>query len=212
MSQPARLSTIGTHSVGLPLTSGGLQPGNPAAPLDFIVKSGRILVHPIYQGTYERFKGPFDSTDGLTAQRRWVEWRWDIGRVLDYLETRADVDAQRIGYVGVSFGASFPVHVLALERRFKAAVLIGGGLLPEMSPPSADPIHYVPRITMPVLMINGRFDYVFPLDAQAAFFDRLGTPAQDKRRVIVEAGHVVSRSDVLRESLGWLDEHLGSVR
>ena len=176
------------------------------------MKSGRILVHPIYQGTYERFKGPFDSTDGLTAQRRWVEWRWDIGRVLDYLETLADVDAQRIGYVGVSFGASFPVHVLALERRFKAAVLIGGGLLPEMSPPSADPIHYVPRITMPVLMINGRFDYVFPLEAQAAFFDRLGTPALDKRRVIVEAGHVVSRSDVLRESLGWLDEHLGSVR
>jgi predicted esterase len=199
-------------AVAFRLSSDGLQPGNPAAPLDFIVKSGRVFVHPIYQGTYERFSAPLQGADERAMQRRWADWRSDLGRTLDYLETRADIDAGRIGYVGVSFGAIAPLHLLALESRFRAVVLLAGGLPFMQVPPSIDPVHYAARITIPVLLMNGRFDYIVPAEMQSALFDLLGTPAANKRRVVVDAGHIVPRSDTLRESLGWLDEHLGPVR
>jgi predicted esterase len=199
-------------AVAFRLSSDGLQPGNPAAPLDFIVKSGRVFVHPIYQGTYERFSAPLQWADERAMQQRWVDWRWDLGRTLDYLETRADIDAERIGYIGVSFGASVPMHLPALESRFRAAVLLSGVLPPGQLPPSLDAVHYAARITMPVLLMNGRFDYIEPAELQSGLFDLLGTPAANKRRVVVDAGHIVPRADTLRESLGWLDEYLGPVR
>ena len=196
----------------LKLSSAALPPGHPtAAPLDFIVKSGRVLVQPIYQGSYERFRAPLAFTDESAMQRRWVDFRWDIGRTVDYLQTRDDMDSQRIGYVGVSFGATFPWHLLALETRFRAALMIAGGLLPGL-PLSLDAVHYAPRVRIPVLMVNGRFDYVNTLDSQSVLFDLIGTPAADKRHVLVDAGHVMPRSEVLRESLGWLDEYFGPIR
>jgi dienelactone hydrolase len=37
---------------------------------------------------------------------RMFQWRQDLGRALDVLSTRQDIDRQRIAYLGVSFGAS----------------------------------------------------------------------------------------------------------
>ena len=128
-----------------------------------------MVVQPIYQGMYERFRAPLRFGNPLELQRRWVDWRWDIGRSLDYLETREDVDAKRIGYVGVSFGAIFPLHLPALERRFRAALFIAGGLFYLQLPAPIEPATYAARITMPVLMIDGRFDYLNTLESQARF-------------------------------------------
>jgi predicted Ser/Thr protein kinase len=181
--------------------------------LDFVWKSGRVLVFPVWQGTFDRFRAPFNPTDAVRTQREWVERRFDLGRTIDYLETRADIDAERIGYVGLSFGASFAAPLLALEPRLKTAILIGGGLPQEMPQPAFDLIHFLPRITQPVLMVNGRYDPLFLVDTmQTPMFDRLGTPPADKRHALSDAGHVVPRSDLLRESLAWLDKYLGPVR
>ena len=201
-------------AVVMKLSSDGLQPGNAAAPLDFIVKSGRAFVHPIYKGTFERFERPFIGVTAIFCNGAGANGAPDMGRTIDYLESRDDIDAQRIGYVGISFGAAWPLHLPALESRFRVALLLAGGLLPAAPPaPSVDPVHYAPRITIPVLMMNGRFDNTFSTDLQLALFRLLGTPAEHKRQVIVEnAGHVVPRSDVLRESVTWLDEYLGPVR
>jgi serine/threonine protein kinase/formylglycine-generating enzyme required for sulfatase activity len=194
-------------------SSSTITPGHPVGgPLDFVVKSGRVVVQPIYQGTYERFRAPLPFGNPLELQRRWVDWRWDMGRTLDYLETRADVDAKRIGYVGVSFGATFPLHLPAVERRFRAALFISGGLFYLQLPAPLEPVTYAARITMPVLMINGRFDYLNTPESQARLFDLLGTPAADKRRALVDSGHLMPRAEILRESLGWLDEQFGAVR
>jgi pimeloyl-ACP methyl ester carboxylesterase len=74
-------------------------------------------------------------------------------------------------------------------------------------------VHFLPRIRIPILMINGRFDPLFPIDkAQEPMFNLLGTPAEDKRLVILDAAHVMPRSDLLRASSGWLDKYLGPVR
>jgi hypothetical protein len=174
------------------------------------VKSGRALVQPIYAGSFER-------NDGRTQQRRQsdnTEWQLyfqcfkDVGRTLDYLEERPDIDGEKVAYVGQSFGASMASHILALDDRFKAAMLWSGGIGDVVQ---VDPVR---RITTPVLMISGRYDYLMSLEnTQKPFFDMLGTPPEHKRHVIFDAGHwPFPRGDFIRENLAWLDKYLGPVQ
>ena len=190
-----------------------VQPGFSAMPLDFLVKSGRVMVVPTFQGSVDRFR-PLDPLDTVQPQRRLLEWRWDLGRTLDYLETRSDIQSNKAAFVGVSFGASVAVPLLALERRLKTALLLSGGIPTTVVPAVVDPINYVPRITIPVLMINGRYDYVFPItETQKPLFTLLGTAPQDKSHVILESGHgSPPRAEVLKATLGWLDKYLGPTR
>ncbi len=169
---------------------------------------------PILQGTYNRWKAPYNQGDEVRTRREWIERRWDLGRTIDYLATRPDVDASRLGYIGVSFGASSALPLVAIEPRLKAAVLLSGGLTALGPTPIVEPLNYVPRIKIPVLMVNGRFDELFTLDTnQRLLFERLGTRPADKRHVVLESGHgSPPRAEVLRETLGWLDKYLGPVR
>ncbi|MCK6473359.1 MAG: alpha/beta hydrolase family protein [Planctomycetes bacterium] len=50
---------------------------------------------------------------------------FDHRRALDYLAQRADVDATRIGSVGLSFGGTMSMWMAALDERIKAAVVSG---------------------------------------------------------------------------------------
>src|SRR5579859_3333460 len=45
-----------------------------------------------------------------------------VSYAINYLESRPDVDAHRVGLMGVSFGGQFAVRAAAFERRLKAAV------------------------------------------------------------------------------------------
>ena len=71
----------------------------------------------------------------------------------------------------------------------------------------------VSRITVPVLLLAGRYDYIFPVETrQVPFMDLLGTPDKDQRHVVFEAGHLpLPRSEVIRETLEWLDRYQGPV-
>jgi dienelactone hydrolase len=195
-------------------SSADIEPGFAALPLDYIVKSGRVFVHPVYQGSYERLKAPYDPSDGVRNTRESIQRRWDLGRTLDYLETRPDIDATRVAYVGVSFGASIALPLVATETRFKAAVFLSGGLASPRPGALIEGVNHAPRITIPTLMINGRFDELFPLEtSQKPLFQLLGTPPEHKRHVVFESGHgSPPRAETLRETLGWLDTYLGPVR
>jgi eukaryotic-like serine/threonine-protein kinase len=91
-------------------------------------------------------------------------------------------------------------------------VILGGGLLPFKNLPEADDVNFVPRVRVPVLMINGRYDFSYTFDGQTAMFRLLGTPNEHKRHAIFEAGHIPSRADIIRETLAWLDRYLGPVK
>ena len=58
---------------------------------------------------------------------RLTEQSKEIGRSLDYLETRPDIDKQRIAYLGVSQGTADGVIFTALEERFRTVVFLDGG-------------------------------------------------------------------------------------
>jgi dienelactone hydrolase len=51
---------------------------------------------------------------------------WDIMRLIDYLETRPDVDASRIGLMGISKGGMETYLAAAVDPRISAAVPIRG--------------------------------------------------------------------------------------
>lgn len=57
------------------------------------------------------------------------------------------------------------------------------------------------------LMINGRNDYFCtPLESQLPMFRMLGTPAEHKRHLVRDGGHVPTRiSEVFRQAVEWLD-------
>jgi hypothetical protein len=184
---------------------------------DFVVDGGRALVIPIWSGSYERF-APLDGDANVRIGQQTpsaLAWRRDVGIALDYLETQADVDALHAGFVGISIGAVGQGIVLAVEPRLKAAVLISGGLdrINELQP-MADFANYAPRITNPVLMINGRMDHIFPYaTSQKPLFELLGSEAAAKAHIVYEGGHFAySRNVVARNVTDWFDRYLGPVR
>jgi eukaryotic-like serine/threonine-protein kinase len=97
--------------------------------------------------------------------------------------------------------------------RFKTAVLVSGGAwLPTAA--EVDPWNYAPRVKMPVLMLNGRDDFIFPVDrSQIPLLRALGTPESDKRHILFDGGHVnlQTRMDLIGDILRWLDRYLGPV-
>ena len=75
-----------------------------------------------------------------------------------------------------------------------------------------DPFNFTPRVKMPVLMVNGRYDFFFPKETtQDPMFRMLGTPEKDKRHVVFESGHVPPADMLIKEVLDWLDRYLGPV-
>jgi formylglycine-generating enzyme required for sulfatase activity/dienelactone hydrolase len=191
-------------------------PGAPPPGTDWLTQGGRAVAMPVYKGSFERWDD-FLTRQGQpylrTMRQRMAEWRQDIGRTIDVMTQRQDIDATRIVYMGGSFGASTALPLLALESRFKTAVLLSPGFTFRLMPPEADAINYVSHITMPVLMIGGRHDYVMPVElSQKPLFERLGTPADRKKHIVTESGHSdFPRSELIRDVLGWLDRYLGPV-
>jgi pimeloyl-ACP methyl ester carboxylesterase len=178
---------------------------------DMILRSGRALLYPIYKGTYER-KLPTDI--GPVAERDvQIAWSRDLGRAIDYLETRSDIDPARLAFYGVSAGADAGVFLTAIEPRLKASVLQAAGLWrASYETPESDPLNYAPRIHLPTLLLNGRYDFEIPFEtAQRPLFDLLGTPPAHKRHVVFETGHALPSDDVAAEIRGWLDRYLGKV-
>ena len=93
----------------------------------------------------------------------------------------------------MSWGGAVAPIVLAVEDRFKAAILESGGLEFQRALPEADQINFVTRVRIPVLMLNGRYDHFFPVESsQLPLFRLLGTPEKDKKHVIYETGHAVA--------------------
>jgi eukaryotic-like serine/threonine-protein kinase len=177
--------------------------------VDFIVKSGRAVFYPVYKGTYER--GPIDMTGPNSEREMRIAWSKDLGRAIDYLETRRDIDATRIGYYGVSAGGDAGVILSAIEPRLRVSVLQAAGLWTSW-PPEIDSLNFAPRVHLPTLMLNGRYDFENPLEtAQAPLFALLGTPPADKRHTVLESGHALSIHETAQEVLPWLDRYLGVV-
>ena len=197
-------------------TSDEFDPAASYQPLDFILKSGRALAVIAFDGSFER-RWPEARIASMTYADRYrlrlKHHRQEIGRTIDYLATRKDIDANRLGWLSISFGSQTMMPLLALEQRFGAAVLIGGGVFLLDMPPSEQPYNYLPRVRQPVLMLSGRWDIDVDVDAQEAMLRMLGTRTDQKQRIVFDAGHgYLPHNQFVRATLDWYDRHLGPTQ
>jgi hypothetical protein len=179
--------------------------------VDFVVKSGRALVFPVYKGTYERRSPP---GGGISAFRDDVIASGkDFSRVIDFIDARPDLDEERVGFYGDSRGALLGVMLTGIDSRMKASVLLGGGLPSLPLPAEIDPLNFAPRIRAPTLMVAGRSDFLVPVElSQVPLFRLLGVAPEHKRHALFDGGHVPGQMpDVIREILDWFDKYLGPV-
>jgi eukaryotic-like serine/threonine-protein kinase len=186
-----------------------------------LLKSGRAVLYPVYKGTHERNAGKPEYYSALHVSgdptQEYAEYQVmvvrDVRRSLDYLASRSDIDGRRLAYQGFSWGGLVAPMLLAVEPRFAAAIVGAGGLDPWARPrPEVDLPNYAPRVRLPVLMLNGRYDLVVPLDSSArSMFELLGTSPEDKVSRVYDSDHAIPRNEFIRESLAWLDKYLGPV-
>jgi formylglycine-generating enzyme required for sulfatase activity/cephalosporin-C deacetylase-like acetyl esterase len=179
------------------------------------IKSGRAVLAVALKGYPERdwpanYKLP--SSERVEYRDQVVNWITDLRRGLDYLETRSDIDTNRIAYQVASAGADFRIILPAVETRYRTVVLWGGGLrksnLQDIS--EANSINFAPHIRAPKLMINGLYDEVFSLKTQGEPLYKL--LREPKRFVTYEGGHRPPVEFLAPTINRWLDEKLGPVR
>jgi serine/threonine protein kinase/dienelactone hydrolase len=181
---------------------------------DFVVKSGRAVMFPLYKSTFERGDGINNVWPNSSSSYRdhVIAWSKDLDRSIDYLDTRADIDHDRLAYEGYSWGASMGSIFPAVEDRLKALILIAPGFYLQKRLPEVDQLNFAPRVKAPTLMLNGRFDFIYPVgSSQEPMFRLLGTPPEHKRRMVYDTAHDIPRNEIIKETLNWLDRYLGPV-
>jgi len=186
---------------------------------DFIIMSGRAFMYPVYKGTHERRypegRRPRRFDEWVTYQEWIIQLSKDLGRSIDYLESRDDIDGERIAYYGLSWGARLGSIMLAVEDRVKTGIFFLGGFSGYRKPAAIDEINFTPYVKIPVLMINGREDFIFPLEtSQTPMYEFLGTPSEHKKHILYPGGHdllSLFSGQIRKDILDWLDRYLGPV-
>ena len=177
------------------------------------MRSGRALMFPIYWQMYERkhLKARPSSTSILWRDLI-INCGKDLKRSLDYIEIRTDIDHTRLAYCGYSSGAVWGPVFMAVDERCRTAVFLIGGLVNEPYPSEVDPLNFASHVHIPVLMLNGRYDFTYPPQTcQLPLFRLLGVRESDKRHVLLDTAHFLPRNPMIKEVLDWLDRYLGPV-
>jgi len=76
-----------------------------------------------------------------------------------------------------------------------------------------DEINFAPRVGVPTLLVDGRYDDFYPVEtSQNVMFRFLGAPVRDKRHAVLDGGHIPPYDQMEQEILDWLDKYQGPVK
>ena len=176
-----------------------------------ILSTGRAVCLPVGQGMYGRRPG---NTSRLDQHIQLIQ---DVRRAVDYLHSRPeDFQLDRLIYSGFSYGASRGAIVAAVEDRFHAAVLINGGysgIQALRSRPEIDPYNFMSRANIPLLMVNGKYDAIFPVEeGQRPYLDHWGAPEERKQLLHFDGGHGIPPRIAVQAMDEWLKAELPQHR
>ena len=104
-------------------------PGNRSSFLDeaiALAKMGAVSLLIDAPWAYPEFGERAMKMTAADLRNMFVQTAMNIRRGLDLIQSRPDVDAKRIGYVGHSFGALLGGVLSGVEKRIKAYVLMAG--------------------------------------------------------------------------------------
>jgi len=158
---------------------------------------------------------------------------WDDMRTIDYLVTRPEVDAKRIGCLGISMGGYRTIYLSALDERIRAACVVG--FLSTMRPmlkahiDTHSWVHFLPGLhrylDLPdvasmaapraLFVQQCSQDKLFPLAGMkaavekiAAVYEKAGKKEQFKGE-FYDVPHRFTQK-MQDEAFAWLDERLGN--
>jgi serine/threonine protein kinase/predicted esterase len=172
------------------------------------VRTGRALCMPIYKGSYERNTPELLDFATVHGRTWFIQMAQDLSRAVDYLGTRSDIDSERLIYSGLSFGAAAAPVLLLAEPRFQAAVLISGGYHSNAAMTEIEPRRYTPHVKLPVLMVGGLLDAIFPVEAsQLPMYRHLGSA--DKQIKHFQSGHIPPVEETIKFADEWLRSRTG---
>jgi dienelactone hydrolase len=156
---------------------------------------------------------------------------WDDIRTIDYLVSRPEVDAKRIGCLGISMGGYRSLYLAGLDERIKSACVTG--FLSSVRPmirshlDTHSWIHFLPALhryldlpdaaslaaPRPLLVQQCARDRLFPAEGMkeaikkiAAVYDKAGAKDKFSGR-FYDVPHVFSKA-MQDEAFDWLDRHL----
>lgn len=179
------------------------------------IKAGRAVLVVALKGMIERaWPEDFVSPPSNSVRFRdlMVLHATELRLAIDYLETRDEIDMERLAYVGLSFGAGSRLPFAAVDERYRSVVLIGAGIDERVQPtlPEAANFNFAPYIKPPKLMLNGRHDEEHPWYTRALpLWNLLREP---KELVLVDgAGHRPLAEQRVPPINVFLDKTLGPV-
>ncbi len=164
----------------------------------------------------------FDLTDGLRYWTRDMvaQTVFDLRRAIDFIETRPELDADKVGFMGISLGGITGTIFCGVDPRVKVPVIIlAGGQLNLMFGEKAlsqktkdflsviDPINFVRMISpRPLLMINASHDDVIPPVTSKLLYRKAKKP---KKIIWYPAKHHTLPIDkTYPAGIKWLDKYL----
>ncbi|MGI8525406.1 MAG: alpha/beta hydrolase family protein [Pseudolabrys sp.] len=158
-----------------------------------------------------------------------------VKAVLDFVETRRDLDMARIGMWGVSLGGYYAPRAAAFDKRIKACIALGGPFdwgaawdtLPELTreafrvrshaktPDEAKKnaatlslVGVAQKITCPIFIVNGRLDRVVPAKDAERLAREVKGPVE---LLMVEDGNHIANNRGYRwrsQSAEWIKDRL----
>lgn len=166
--------------------------------------------------------------DPENAVREHILTAIGLRRGIDLLTARPDIDPERIGFVGHSFGALVGGVLVGVDRRLKAAVLMAGtGRFADIAAlnmstlrgeglaqyrrtlAEIDPAAWVGRAAPTALLFQaGLRDEAVTYEQSREFFERASDPKSLKW---YDAGHYLDE-EARRDRIAWLAERLSLER
>jgi dienelactone hydrolase len=156
---------------------------------------------------------------------------WDDIRTVDYLVTRAEVDPERIGCVGISMGGDRTVYLAGLDERIQCAVVVGWmSTLRSMIQKyvlTHSFMHFLPGLTRfldlpdligcmapkPLMVQQCSKDELYPLDGMqeslkkiTAIYSKAGAASKFEGR-FYDHPHIFS-IEMQQDAFNWLDRWL----
>jgi dienelactone hydrolase len=204
-----------------------------------------LIFDPMGQGERVMFRNPGEKRPGATSEhslagkptlllgRTLAHYRiWDVMRALDYLETRPEVDAKRLGMLGHSGGGMMTILTAPLEPRIRAAMsccavtsfyhktkaqLIADPeqIVPGIYPNGVDHPELIAAVAPRAFLIGAVLRDFVPLDGTRRtyqetkpIYDMLGEPGRFGK---VESDNEHKLDQNLREACyGWMMKHLAN--
>jgi len=193
---------------------------------DHLVKSGyavlRIDIDEHGDRKVKDYKFSMTGTYRYWSRDVVTQTVFDLRRAVDFLETRSDIDLNRIGYFGISLGGIIGTIFSAVDQRIQVPIIViaGGGFnmlfgIHAFSESTTsylsifDPIHFVAHISpRPLLMLNAEEDEIIPPILSQNLYDKAGEP---KEIIWYPSTHrTVPLGRALTDAEAWFEKHMPS--